>query len=83
MEIDEEGLEKVAERFLRRNEVQAMGLSLEDVKKVLIAHAQKYGGCVNCVYSKPYRGRFSWVCRSCILGLSQSNCNMRKPIVKP
>jgi len=82
MQVDEEGLTKVAERFLRRKEVRELGLSLDDVKKILLEHAKRYGGCINCVYSAPYHGRFTWFARHCVLGLRQDGCPMHKPIIK-
>lgn len=81
MKIDEEGLERVAKRFMQRREVTDLGLTLEDVKRVLLEHAKGYSGCVNCIYSGPYHGVFSWKARHCVLGLSQNTCTMRKAIV--
>jgi hypothetical protein len=81
VEVDGEALTRVAERFLRRKETRELGLSLEDVKQVLLQHAQRYGGCVNCAYSSPYHGRFSWTARHCVLGLRQDTCKMYKPII--
>jgi hypothetical protein len=80
--VDKEGLRKVAERFMKRQEVLDMGLKLEDVEKVLLEHAKKHGGCVNCVYSSPYHGRFSWTSRHCVLALEQTNCIMHRPIIR-
>ena len=74
-------LEKVARRFMQRKEVKEMGLTLEDVKRVLAGHARRAGGCVSCAYSSPYHGRFSWVARHCVLGLRQDNCTMYKPML--
>jgi hypothetical protein len=81
MKIDEEGLQKLAQRFMKRREIKEMGLSMDDVKCVLLEHAKRCSGCVNCVFSAPYHGKFSWTTRHCILGLSQSDCKMRKPII--
>lgn len=90
MKVDEEGLKKVAERFLKRQEVRELGLSLDEAKQVLLEHAKRFAGCVNCVYSSPYHGKFSWpyhgkfswTSRHCVLGLAQSTCNMYKPIIQ-
>jgi hypothetical protein len=82
MNVDEQALETVAQRFLKRAEVRELGLSLEDVKKVILEHAKKYSGCVNCAYSAPYHGRFTWLARHCVLSLSQTGCTMCKPIVQ-
>jgi len=71
----------LARRFLKRAEVADLGLTEEEVAKVLIQHAKKWGGCINCMYSTPSRGRFSWLRRGCVLGLSQGTCGMQKPIV--
>jgi len=82
-EIDEKGLEKVAERYLRRKEIQELGLSLDEVKSALLQHARQRSGCVNCIYSAPYKGKLSWTTRSCVLGLNQNTCgDAYKPIVK-
>ena len=81
MQINQEGLRKVAERFMQRKEVRDLGLTPEDVEKVLLEHAKRYGGCINCVYSAPYHGRFTWIARHCTLGLKQDNCTMKKPII--
>ena len=74
-------LEKVAKRFMRRKEVAELGLSLDDVKRILAAHARRAGGCISCAYSSPYHGNFSWVARHCVLGLRQDNCGMYKPML--
>ncbi len=81
MNIDRKGLRMVAERFLKRHEVADLGLKIEDVEKVLLEHAKNYGGCINCIYSAPYHGRFTWLARHCVLGLRQDSCPARKPII--
>lgn len=83
MQVDKEGLRRVAERFLNRHEVADLGLTVEDVEKLLLEHAKRYSGCINCIYSAPYHGRFTWLARHCVLGLRQDNCTMHKPIVTP
>jgi len=76
-------LERLVDRFMRRAEIKVLGLTREEVKAALIAHARQWGGCVNCLYSTPNpRGRFSWVARGCVLGLRQDTCGMRRPIVE-
>jgi len=75
-------LEQVAKRFMQRKEITLWGLSLEDVKRILAAHAKRAGGCVSCAYSSPYHGKFSWVARHCVLGLRQDNCTMYKPMLQ-
>jgi len=74
-------LEKVAMRFMQHWEVALLGLSLEDVKRVLAAHAKQAKGCVSCAYSAPYRGALSWTARDCVLGLKQDGCIMYKPMI--
>jgi hypothetical protein len=46
MRVDEEGLQKLAQRFMKRKEIKEMGLTIDDVKRVLLEHARKIGGCV-------------------------------------
>ena len=79
--ISLDALEAVAKRFMRRREIALMGLTLEDVKRILAAHAKRVGGCVSCAYSSPYHGNFSWTARHCVLGLQQGSCGMYKPIL--
>jgi hypothetical protein len=83
LKIDEDGLERVARRFFSRRDVKEVCPTIDDVKKVLLEHARmNSNGCVNCIYSSPYRGRLSWTNRYCSLGLKKGECNMRKPIVE-
>jgi hypothetical protein len=83
LKIDEDGLERVARRFFSRRDVRELCSTIDDVKKVLIEHARiSSDGCVNCIYSSPYRGRLSWTVRYCSLGLKKEECHMRKPIVE-
>ena len=82
-QINEKGLEAVAKRFMRRSEIKDWGLSLEEVKATLLQHARQYGGCINCVYSAPAKGKLSWKGRTCILGLAQNSCGgMQKKLIK-
>ena len=85
---DQEGLEKVVERYMHRNEIESYGLQKEDVERAIVEHARKTLGlnkevsCVNCIYSGPARGRMSWIARTCVLGFDEETCKMFKPIVK-
>jgi hypothetical protein len=81
MKVNEQGLNNVASRFLKRKEVEELGLSIDELKQVLLEHAKRFSGCINCIFSAPYHGKFSWTARHCILGLSQTGCTMQKPIV--
>ena len=76
-----DNLEVVAKRFMQRKEITLWGLTLEDVKRILAAHARRTGGCVSCAYSSPYHGNFSWTARHCVLGLQQGSCGMYKPML--
>jgi hypothetical protein len=81
MRVDEEGLTSVALRFLERKEVKEVRLTLEEVKRILLDRAKDHDGCINCIYSAPSNGRFSWIARRCIHGFKQP-CGRQKPIIQ-
>jgi hypothetical protein len=82
LKVNEEGLEKVAQRFFSRRDVKEVCSTIEEVKRILIEHAKRGGNkCVNCIYSSPYRGRLSWTSRYCVLGFKRGDCNMHTPII--
>ncbi len=72
--------------------VEGTGLDKEAVRIALCAHAEKWGGCMNCVFgwfSKEradyaakgnLRGFNPWYMRKCALGLNQDDCDARQPI---
>jgi len=81
--VNEDGLNKVAERFWGRRDVRDVCGDIETVKKILLEHARNpENQCMNCIYSAPYRGRLSWVKRYCVLKLKPNGkCPMQTPIV--
>jgi len=81
--INEEGLNKVVERFWNKRDAREICGSVEVLRKVLLEYAKNTTDqCVNCIYSSPTRGRISWSKRYCALKLKPNgNCPMHTPIV--
>ena len=89
--INHEGAKTVMERYKRRKECKAFNLSDEKLADVIVFHAiqeeegklRKPNVCINCSYSAPWHGRFTWTGRSCSLGITNKNdCYMRVKIVE-
>ena len=66
-----------------------LDLSISDVEKAIVSAAQRYGGCMSCLYSRAprdaseyayQRGALPVMRRRCVLGLSQSTCGSFEPI---
>jgi len=69
----------------------ALNLSQEAIEKAVESVARQAGGCVNCIYSVAPQFKASTLFspshlpirrRGCILGLTQSGCTAREPIVE-
>jgi len=69
----------------------ALNLSQEAIEKAVESIARQMGGCINCIYSIAPRFKPSVAFshshlpikrRGCILGLTQSGCTAREPIVE-
>jgi len=88
--INEEAVRCIAETYLDWALDIRPDLSLEDIQKAIISAAQQAGGCVNCIYSMAprispaakYRGSLPIMARGCVLGLSQTGCTAREPIIE-
>jgi len=56
-------------------------LGVDGLAQELEKLARRFGGCINCVYSRPCEQNLDLTCRVCVLGLSQDKCDKRKPLV--
>jgi len=86
--VNEQAVRCIAESYL--DWALELDLSLEDVQKAIISTARVASGCLNCIYSTAprifqvtrYRRSLPIKARGCILGLSQSGCTAREPIIE-
>jgi len=88
--INEQAVRKIADSYSDWALELGLDLSLEDIQRAIISAAHQASGCANCIYSTApritsttqYRSNLPIMARGCVLGLSQTGCTARKPIIE-
>lgn len=88
--INYEGAKDVITRYKRRKQCAGFNFTDEKLVELIVELARQEedgkhkrpNACINCSYSAPWHGRFTWTGRYCSLGIwDKKQCHMRVKIV--